>query len=68
MGNQISISDDRIQRCAEVLEMTTRDISQFNEVFRRKDTDGKGYISTTQFFELIGEPVNVLGQAIFELM
>lgn len=68
MGGSQSVRDDRVQRCAEVLEMSQADITVFYDKFRSKDIDGKGHISVPNFFEIIGEPPSVLGQAIFELM
>jgi hypothetical protein len=68
MGGRQSVADDRIQRCAEMLELSRADIDAFNQCFRRKDFDNKGFITIPAFFELIGEPNSIIGRAIFELM
>ena len=68
MGNSAPTNDDRVQRCAEILQMTKSDISVFHDVFRSQDIENKGFISVAAFFQVIGEPRSILGQALFELI
>ena len=68
MGNSAPTTDERVQRCAEILKMTKADIAGFYRLFRSFDLESKGYISIDSFFKMIGEGKSILGQALFELI
>lgn len=69
MGNTVPVADDRIMRTAEMLKLTKTDIAGLFEVFQQYDVDRIGSMSAKDFFDnLIMEPRNLLGNALFELV